>query len=231
MAQHFLLSAVPRSLSLKSIYKAGEEAAYRTFCKLRWSETDGSAVCARCGHTEAYEIATRRKFKCKACPHQFSVTSGTIFASRKMAFVDLLAAVCLIVNGAKGMSMIQLSRDLDCQYKTAFVLAHKLREAMALEVQQPGELTGHVEVDGAYFGSHVRPANEKAERVDRRRREHQSGTRRVVVAFRERLGRWSARAKPRALSLPCATSRARLPSARTKPCTRTCCTRAGPSSV
>lgn len=189
MAQHFLLSAASRSLSLKSIYKAGEEAAYRTFCKLRWSETDGRAVCPRCDHTGAYEIATRRKFKCKACSHQFSVTSGTIFASRKMAFVDLLAAVCLLVNGAKGMSMIQLSRDLDCQYKTAFVLAHKLREAMALEVQQPGELNGHVEVDGAYFGGHVRPANEKAERVDRRRREHQTGTRRVVVAFRERLGR------------------------------------------
>ena len=71
------------------------------------------------------------KFKCKNCHHQFSVTSGTIFASRKMAFVDLLAAICIIVNAAKGLSMIQLSRDLDCQYKTAFVLAHKLREAMA----------------------------------------------------------------------------------------------------
>ncbi len=82
-----------------------------------------------------------------------------------------------------------LSRDLDCQYKTAFVLAHKLREAMAAEVQTGEKLRGHVEVDGAYFGGHIRPANLKEDRFDRRRKEHQTGARRVVVAFRERLGR------------------------------------------
>ena len=189
MAQHFLLSAASRTMSLRSIYKAGEDAAYATFCQMRWPETDGEAVCPRCGHDETYTIATRRKFKCKACAHQFSVTSGTIFASRKMAFVDLLAAICLIVNASKGMSMVQLSRDLDCQYKTAFVLAHKLREAMAQEVQTGVVLEGHVEIDGAYFGGHVRPANAKADRVDRRLKRHQSGTRRVVIALRERVGR------------------------------------------
>jgi transposase-like protein len=131
MAQHFLLSAAARTLSLRKIYKAGEQAAYETFCQMRWPETNGEAVCPQCGCTETYTITTRRKFKCKACHHQFSVTSGTIFASRKMDFVDLLAAICILVNAAKGVSMVQLSRDLDCQYKTAFVLAHKLREAMA----------------------------------------------------------------------------------------------------
>ena len=189
MAQHFLLSAAARTLSLKAIYKAGEEAAHDTFCKMRWPETDGEAVCPDCGCCETYKITTRRKFKCRACLRQFSVTSGTIFASRKMAFVDLLAAICITVNAAKGVSMIQLSRDLDCQYKTAFVLAHKLREAIAAEVQTGQMLKGHVEVDGAYFGGHVRPANLKEDRVDRRLKEHQTGKRRVVVVMRERLGR------------------------------------------
>jgi hypothetical protein len=106
-----------------------------------------------------------------------------------MAFVDLLAAICIVGNGAKGLSMLQLARDLDCQYKTAFVLAHKLREAMALEVQTGEVLTGHVEVDGAYFGGTIRPENRKEERIDRRLARHQTGTRRVVVAFRERMGR------------------------------------------
>ncbi|SDP76723.1 hypothetical protein SAMN04488512_13911 [Sulfitobacter litoralis] len=46
----------------------------------------------------------------------------------------------------------QLSRDLECQYKTAFVLAQKLREAMAMEVHTGEVLEGHVEIDGAYFG-------------------------------------------------------------------------------
>lgn len=189
MAQHFLLSAAARTLSLRSIYKAGEEAAYNTFCKLRWTETGGKAVCPQCGCCETYNISTRRKFKCRACGHQFSVTSGTIFASRKMAFVDLLAAICIIVNGAKGISALQLSRDLDCQYKTAFVLAHKLRETMSGEVHTGETLDGHVEIDGAYFGGHIRPHNVAAKRVDRRLKKHQTGNRRVVVALRERLGR------------------------------------------
>ena len=189
MTQHFLLSAASRSLSLRKIYKAGEEAAYKTFCEMRWSETDGEAVCPRCGCCETYSISTRRKFKCKACQHQFSVTSGTIFASRKMDFVDLLAAICIIVNASKGVSMVQLSRDLDCQYKTAFVLAHKLREAMAQEVHTGEVLDGHVEIDGAYFGGHIRPENRKEDRKDRRLKENQTGKRRVVIVMRERKGR------------------------------------------
>ncbi|MFC3181671.1 IS1595 family transposase [Cypionkella sinensis] len=189
MAQHFLLSAAARTLSLRTIYKDGEEAAYAKFCEMRWPETNGDAICPDCGCCETYKITTRRKFKCKACSRQFSVTSGTIFASRKMAFVDLLAAICITVNAAKGVSMVQLSRDLDCQYKTAFVLAHKLREAMASEVQTGAMLQGHIEIDGAYFGGHIRPENHKADRKDRRLKEHQNGRRRVVVVMRERHGR------------------------------------------
>jgi transposase-like protein len=189
MGQHFLLSAAARTLSLKEIYKAGETKAYETFCKLRWPDTDGEAVCPRCGCPDTYSITSRRKFKCAACYHQFSVTSGTIFASRKMDFSDLLAAICLFVNGAKGMSSVQLSRDLDVQYKTAWVLAHKLREALSMDVHTGEQLDGHVEVDGAYFGGHIRPANWDKNRVDRRLKRHQTGKRRVVVAFRERTGR------------------------------------------
>lgn len=58
-----------RALSLRQTYMAGEVAAYRTFCEMRWPETDGEAICPRCGHEETYDISTRRKFKCKNC-HQ-----------------------------------------------------------------------------------------------------------------------------------------------------------------
>ena len=153
---------------------------------MRWPETNGEAVCPRCGHDETYNISTRRKFKCKGCHHQFSMTSGTIFASRNMDFVDLLAAICITVNASKGVSMVQFSRDLDCQYKTAFGLAHKLREAMAQEIQTGEVLDGHVEIDGAYFGGHIRPENRKEDRKDRRLK---TGKRRVVVVMRERYGR------------------------------------------
>ncbi len=135
MSGHFLLSAAARTISLRQVYAGGEETAFAKFKELRWPETQGQPVCPRCGSFENYDITTRRKHKCKACGHQFSVTSGTIFASRKMKFVDLLAAIVILANAAKGVSMLQLSRDLDCQYKTAFVLAHKLREAIASEIK------------------------------------------------------------------------------------------------
>ncbi len=64
MAQHFLLSAQARTLSLKAIYQAGDDEAYETFCKLRWPETNGSPVCPRCECAKAYRLSTRRKFKC-----------------------------------------------------------------------------------------------------------------------------------------------------------------------
>lgn len=188
MAQHFLLSSAARSLSLKAIYKAGEAAAYDTFCALRWPETDGEAVCPDCGCVETYKITTRRKYKCKACHRQFSVTSGTIFASRKLDFTDLLAAICLFVNGAKGRSAVQMSREMDVQYKTAWVLCHKLREAMQDEYEGR-TVEGEVEIDGAYFGGHIRPKNLRKDRVDRRRKRFQTGTRRVVIAIRARKGR------------------------------------------
>jgi hypothetical protein len=49
--------------------------------------------------------------------------------NRKRPIRDYLLAIAIFVNGAKGHSALQLSRDLGCQYKTAFVLAHELREA------------------------------------------------------------------------------------------------------
>jgi transposase-like protein len=185
--QHFLLSAAARTISLKAVFKMGEDKAYETFCQLRWPETDGEAVCPRCGCIETYNITSRRRFKCVACHHQFSVTSGTIFASRKLSFTDLLAAIVIFVNGAKGVSALQVSRDLDVQYKTAFVLSHKLREAMARE-QAVESLKGTVEVDGAYFGGYVKPANHKELRRDRRFLVNQNGKRQSVVVMRERGG-------------------------------------------
>src|SRR3984885_7711174 len=150
MSQHFLISAKARSLSLAKVARLSDEEAYQTFKLIRWAETNGAPVCPRCECAAVYNYTTRKLFKCKACNHQFSVTSGTIFASRKLPIRDYLLAIAIFVNGAKGHSALQLSRDLDCQYKTAFVLAHKLREAIA--AQNDGQsVSGNVEIDGAYF--------------------------------------------------------------------------------
>ncbi len=187
MAQHFLLSAKARTLSLGSIMRMTDDQAHAAFVAIRWADTGGEPFCPRCGCVAVYAYTARRIWKCKACNRQFSVTSGTIFASRKLPIRDYLAAIAIFVNAAKGLSALQLGRDLNVQYKTAFVLAHKLREAIG-SGQADTTLSGHVEVDGAYFGGHVRQENRKEDRKDRRLAVNQSGKRQVVVVMRERGG-------------------------------------------
>ena len=188
MSQHFLLTAAARNLSLKGIFRMSDDEAHNTFTAIRFADNGGAAFCPRCQCTAVYAYTVRRIWKCKACEHQFSVTSGTIFANRKLAIRDYLAATAIFVNAVKGISALQLGRDLDVQYKTAFVLAHKLREAIGKE-QSEAQLSGVVEVDGAYFGGHVRQENEKADRKDRRLASEQTGKRQSVVVARERGGK------------------------------------------
>ena len=163
-----------------------EEEARAAFQAIRWADTAGKPYCPRCGCTDSYTIATRHLWKCKGCTYQYSVTSGTIFASRKLAIRDILLAIAIFVNGAKGHSALQLSRDLDVQYKTAFVLLHKIRKSLAAENDE--YVSGEVEIDGCYVGGYVKPANHKDNRRDRRLARNQNGKRRVVIVMRERGG-------------------------------------------
>jgi transposase-like protein len=187
VSQHFLLSKAARTLSLAQVARMSDQEARATFQAIRWTANQGEPFCPSCGCVAVYGYKSRPIFKCKGCNHQFSVTSGTIFASHKLPIRDYLLAIAIFANGAKGHSALQLSRDLNVQYKTAFVLAHKIREAMAADVQDE-VMSGEVEVDGAYLGGYVKPANYKENRRDRRKAENQTGKRQVVVVMRERNG-------------------------------------------
>lgn len=164
------------------------------FAAIRWAKTDGKPVCPHCGCLTVYECRRPNgapRWRCKACRKDFSLTSGTLFAFHKLPLRTYLAAVVIFANEVKGKSALALSRDLDVQYKTAFVLTHKLREAMAADMkgQDVGGEGRTAEVDGGYFGGYVKPANRKEHRRDLRMRRNQNGKRRCVVVIRERNGR------------------------------------------
>ena len=193
MASHFLLSAKARTLSLATVLRMTDAQAERTFAGVRWPETDGKAVCPNCACPTCYECRRPNgalRFRCKACRKDFSLTSGTLFAFHKLPLQTYLAATAIFCNEVKGKSALALSRDLDVQYKTAWVLAHKLREAMSTEVKgyKLGGVGKTVEVDGAYFGGYVKPANNKENRRDRRLVKNQNGKRQCVVVIRQRDG-------------------------------------------
>jgi transposase-like protein len=194
MAQHFLLSRPAKTLSLARVFRMSDAEAEAMFCKVHWPETDGAPVCLHCGGLDAYECRRANgslRFRCKTCKKDFTVTSGTLFASHKLPLKGYLAAIAIFCNEIKGKSMLAMSRDLGVSYKCAFVLCHKLREAMAEEMK--GRTLGGegkvAEIDGGYFGGYVKPANNKENRVDRRLARNQNGKRKAVVIIRERNGR------------------------------------------
>ena len=194
VTQHFLLSAAARSLSAAEIMRMTDQEVEDVFLRLRWPETDGKPVCPGCGCTICYACprsASQLRWRCNACRGDFSITSGTLFAYHKLPLRTYLLAVATFCNEVKGKSMLAFARELDVQYKTAFVLAHKLREAMASATKalRIGGEGMAAEIDGGYFGGHNRPHNLAAERIDRRLAKNQVGKRKVVVAMRERGGR------------------------------------------
>jgi transposase-like protein len=193
MAQHFLLSPAAKTLSLAQVFQMNDEEAEMAFRRVRWANTDGQPTCPHCGGIDAYDCRRLKgapRFRCRACVKDFTITSGTLFASHKLPLRCYLAAIAIFCNEVKGKSALALSRDLCVSYKCAFVLLHKLREAMAEELK--GRVIGGegkvAEVDGGYFGGYVKPSNLVENRRDRRLRRNQSGKRKVVVIVRERNG-------------------------------------------
>jgi len=185
MSQHFLLTAEARTLSVREVFALSDEEAFDLFRELRWGKGE-EVVCPACGVVERHWfLPSRRQWRCKACAHTFSVTSGTIFAHHKLPLRVYLGAVAIYTNAVKGLSALQLCRDLGVQYKSAFVLMHKLRESLLVQREET-PLSGEVEMDGAYVGGHVRPENKKADRLDRRLAEHQSPDKRCILVMREK---------------------------------------------
>ncbi|MBB5045766.1 hypothetical protein HNR60_000501 [Rhodopseudomonas rhenobacensis] len=111
------------------------------------------------------------------------LTSGIIFASRKLMFRQIIAVIAMSANAAKGKAALQVARELGVQTKTAWSNPMKLREALAARRKQM-LLDDRVEIDGMYLGGHIRQENRKEDRDDRRK--IQSPQRVVVMAARER---------------------------------------------
>ena len=150
----------------------------------RWPD---GVRCPTCGAKEVSRITRKvtaktenkraQLYQClePTCKQQFSSTTGTIFNGSHLPLDKWFMAIALLVDAKKSMSALQLSRHLDCNYRTAWYLAHRIREAM-IEKDLP-KMTGVVEVDETYIGGKQRGHKHKLKNKD------------VVVGVRERGGR------------------------------------------
>lgn len=96
--------------------------------------------------------------KCKDCRKPFTVTVGTVMESSKIALRDWVYVFAAVCASKKGISALQISRELGCQYKTAWFMCHRVRMAMRTEAM--GKLTGTVTVDETYVGGKPRNPGE-----------------------------------------------------------------------
>ena len=118
------------------------------------------------GEPETKPVPSRILYVCLSCKKQFSVTEGTIFNDTHLSLDKWFMAVALMVNAKKGLSALQLKRDLKTAYKTAWYLSHRIRKAMGLcELADEEPLTGTVEVDETYMGSKKYDKRRKARPV------------------------------------------------------------------
>src|SRR5882672_10346493 len=122
---------------------------------MRWPN---GVACVHCGVMNVSTITRKtgknkraRIYQCleKECGKQFSATSGTIFNDTHLPLTKWFLAIALICEAKKGISACQLQRHLGVNYRTAWHLAHRIREAM----QDGGLLTGVVEADRTYFSA------------------------------------------------------------------------------
>ena len=141
-----------------------DQAAERWFCETRWP--DGPA-CPHCGSLNVQTGAAHKTMpmRCRDCRKRFSVRTGTAMAGSNLGYQTWAIAIYLLTTSLKGVSSMKLHRDLGITQKSAWHLAHRIRQAWA-ESGEPFD--GPVEVDETFVGG--KAANMHEYQRDRMRR-------------------------------------------------------------
>jgi transposase-like protein len=127
------------------------EAKCRAYLEqLRWG---GSVTCPNCNSEKVRYEAVNRRYHCNNCSDKFSVINGTIFESTRYPLVDWFKVITLMLNAKTGISSMQIMRNMNCSYKTAWYLAMRVRCGM---IDPCIELQNLVEMDEAYVGGKPR---------------------------------------------------------------------------
>lgn len=143
---------------LSKPYFHDEAAAFQFVESIIWPR---GPVCPHCGGMDRISAIKpnpekRVRYglkKCGQCKGQFTVRMGTIFEESKLPMTKWLQAIYLMCASKKGVSAHQLSRVLETTYKTAWFLAHRIREAMRTGELEPfGQGGATVEVDETFIG-------------------------------------------------------------------------------
>lgn len=104
-----------------------------------------------CNCKKVFKFKNGKVFKCSACKRQYSVRVGTIFEDSKIPLQKWYAAIYLITSHKKGISSLQLSRDLGITQKSSWYLLHRVRHSLGMDASTD-KLSGIVEADETFIG-------------------------------------------------------------------------------
>ena len=135
--------------SLMELLKAfpNEKSCIKYMEQLRWY---GSIRCAHCDNEKVYKFSDEIRYKCVACKKQFTAKVGTVFEDSKIPLQKWFVAIYLASSRKKGISSIQLGKEINCTQKTAWFILQRIREG--LKDKAPQVLEGTVELDETYIG-------------------------------------------------------------------------------
>lgn len=127
-----------------------EEQICRDYLELiRWNE-NLECPYSDCTGIRIFKYTDGKRYKCSACQRQYSVRVGTIFEDSKIPLQKWFAAIYLITSHKKGISSLQLHRDLGVTQKTAWYMLHRVRHSLGLKSEN--KLTGTIEADETFIG-------------------------------------------------------------------------------
>lgn len=127
-----------------------ELRCYKFLFEQRWPD---GFICPRCKHKHYSFHSTRKLYQCKACKYQASITAGTIFHKSRTSLRKWFWMIYLLSLKKPSYPIRYLQKLLEIKYyKTAWKMAHKIRDAMQ-EREDNHELVGILELDDYHFGT------------------------------------------------------------------------------
>jgi transposase-like protein len=127
-------------------YFCDEATCVRHFTESRFRDGE---YCPHCHHKKIYKCGNGKRYQCAKCKQDFTICTKTVFGDSKLPLRKWYIAVYLLATSNKGISSVQLAKQVGVTQKTAWFMAHRIRAA---KVQGKRQLSGTVEVDETYIG-------------------------------------------------------------------------------